>query len=134
MVGTSLRDIYRDLTDPDHGFVLGEWSFLSAKEIAERSESYKPKMLDIGVKYLGMGHVIVISYIPGTDRFFLRRDGGSNGWEREEYYNKYSDSKFVPSEIPVYARTQTNKELREPMSVQYSYRDLMHMIDPSWVR
>ena len=36
-----------------------------------------------------MGHVIVLSYHPNTSKFFMRHDGGANGYEREEHYNFY---------------------------------------------
>ena len=156
LIGPSLRDLYSGLKDRDHGFVIDKWCFLSAKEIDEHkkaydqrsftdsSESKRLKMLDIALSYRGMGHIVVIAYIPDTDKFFFRHDGGSNGYERVDYYDQYSDDKFKPSELPIYVRevfTNINQTLgfyaqqdnRIQMLTQYSYHNMMQIIDPKWV-
>lgn len=133
LVGPSIRDIYRGLKDQDHGFVINDWCFLSAKEIGSREAVYKPKMLDFALQYNGMGHIIVISYIPRTDRFFFRHDGGANYWDREEHYKEYSDDKFIPSELPIYDHGILDTKVKLNMLMQYSYHDMMQIIDPLWI-
>ena len=41
------------------------------------------KLCDIAIHYLGMGHITVLTYDIKLEKFFFRRDGGSNGYERE---------------------------------------------------
>jgi hypothetical protein len=45
--------------------------------------------IDIGLVYRGLGHVLTLRMDIRNGELFMQPDGGSNGWEREEYYNKY---------------------------------------------
>ena len=36
-----------------------------------------------------MGHIYVLSYDTKNHKFFIRHDGGSNGYDREYYFNHY---------------------------------------------
>ena len=67
---------------------FGPLQFLKLDDIIERSKIYT-KILDLAVIYCGMGHVIVLSMDKNTQQFFFRPDGGSSGYEREDYFNKY---------------------------------------------
>lgn len=125
---SSIRDIYHGITDPDHGFVINGWCFLSANEIESREKNYEYKMVDIAVKYQGMGHVLVISYIPETDRFFFRQDGGSSYHDRERYYTKYSSDQFIPSKFPLFKKGTENQEF-----MQFDSHDMMQIVDPQWI-
>ena len=46
--------------------------------------------------YIGMGHFIAVAYTKVDKKLFFRRDGGSNGYEREDYYKNYKH--MVPQE------------------------------------
>jgi hypothetical protein len=151
--GPSIRDIYRGLQDPDHGFIVNKWTFLSAIEIDTYMKGYgnseKIKMIDIAIYYCGMGHILVLAYIPNTDKFFFRFDGGSNVYDREEYYNKYHGDHFEPDRLPMYHNKmdldkqklslkhnfmdQVIDSTKLHVLVQYNYYDVMKNIDPDWV-
>ena len=47
--------------------------------------------IDIGLVYRGLGHVLTLRMDIRNGELFMQPDGGSNGWDREAYYNKYID-------------------------------------------
>lgn len=144
MIGPAVKAIYRDITDPDHGITVDEWNFLSASEIKKRQDVYKGKFLDIATRYHGMGWVIVLAYIPETNNFFFRSDGGSSGWDREANFEAYSKDTYIPAKFPVFqapagadaqgkdGSVQKCVDL-ENKEVQYTYRDAMRQISETWV-
>ena len=82
-----LRILYCSLRTDQESNISG-LTFFKLKDIEERFNNYK-KFFDIGVIYAGMGHVIVLSFVPEVSKLFFRYDGGANGYEREENYNFY---------------------------------------------
>lgn len=105
-VGESMKKIYRGITDPDKGFGLSNnWVFFSPNEIFKLRDSFidceKCKMLDIGLKYHGMGYIIMISHIPEDDTFYFRIDGGSNPYEVNDMYVTYSNEEYKPNAFPL---------------------------------
>lgn len=66
------------------------YTFLSLNEIIKRKNNYT-HIYDIALKYMGLGHVLVISYHLESERFIFRMDGGSNGWDREANYQRYKN-------------------------------------------
>jgi hypothetical protein len=65
------------------------FTLMSLKRIYDDKDTYKG-FIDIGIQYRGMGHVFVLAVDKKTGMLFIRPDGGSNGYEREMYYNYYS--------------------------------------------
>ena len=57
-------------------------------------------VFDIGFQYIGLGHIEVLSCDLTNHLLFKRRDGGSNGWDREDNYKdlmnyKTGDSEYI---------------------------------------
>ena len=50
--------------------------------------------------YHGMGHYLVLSYSTEYNRFFIKMNGGSNGWDREINEKKYYEDSL--QEQPFY--------------------------------
>lgn len=73
--------------------VINDYYLYSIKEILELRNTY-PNFIDLFYTYIGMGNMLVISMCIYTNKFFLRRAGGSNGFEREDNYLKYKDYKL----------------------------------------
>jgi hypothetical protein len=73
------------------------WTLFSLKQIYQRYVDNINAMesgggslwIDIGLVYRGLGHVLTLRMDIRNGELFMQPDGGSNGWEREEYYNKY---------------------------------------------
>lgn len=68
-----------------NGFTL-----MSLYQIKKDKDKY-PGFIDIGIKYMGMGHITVLSLDKETGKPFIRSDGGSNGYDREEYWKYYKN-------------------------------------------
>ena len=64
------------------------------KQYTELKKENQDRIISFAFAYLGMGHIIMISYDPETKKIYYRRDGGSNGWDREFNY------KFIIKYVP----------------------------------
>jgi hypothetical protein len=56
---------------------------------------FYPHFIDFFYKYIGMGNMEFISMCIYSKKFFLRRAGGNNDFEREENYTKYQNYKLL---------------------------------------
>ena len=87
----NIKLIYRILGNPNKEIYLNEWTILSYKDAFEQYKDYCNKgqknIFNIAYRYLGMGHVEVLSCDLITHLLFYRKDGGSNGYDREINYN-----------------------------------------------
>lgn len=70
-----------------------DYRSIDIERIFELKDNYK-HFIDFFYKYIGMGHMELISMCFHTQKFFIRRGGGSNGFEREDNYLKYKDFKL----------------------------------------
>ena len=70
---------------------INEWTILSLDEAREQYQDYcdnnQFNVFNIAYRYMGMGHVEVLSCNLYNHLLFLRPDGGSNGYERADNYN-----------------------------------------------
>ena len=76
----------------DTEVTINGFTFLKLSKIEKFKNQY-PTFVDVAVKYMGMGHVLVVAIYNNT--VFLRIDGGSNGYDREHNRNKYTN--YVPT-------------------------------------
>ena len=58
-------------------------------------------IIDLATCYHGMGHIMVLGLDKKNNTFFIRRDGGSNGWDRKAYFDKYEhlDTDLISNQI-----------------------------------
>ena len=86
-----LKSIYVVIGDPDKEFSIKNYGFLSFNSFKNRINIYRKagqnKIADLAVSYLGMGYVYVLTMNLENGRVFFRRDGGSNGWDRDDNWN-----------------------------------------------
>ena len=80
--------------EPNIEPILDKLFFFSSNEIQERYDTFE-LFFDFGTIYVGMGHIIVLSFSEKEKKFFFREDGGANDWERIVNYERYKD--FDPS-------------------------------------
>jgi hypothetical protein len=134
-VGKSLLKIYEGVKSPNHSILTDYWTFFSVNDL--KKEKDFNKMINIGSKYQGMGWYISIAYIPETDNFCFRIDGGSNDYDRLDNYNFYKSDKYNPVKfirfdtLPdekknITSNILTVDKLRDFKSgnIQYTYDDL----------
>ena len=97
------------------------YTFMTLNEIIERKNNYE-NFIDIALKYQGLGHILLISYHIKSNKFFFRMDGGSNGYDRENNYNKYK--KF---------NTNSHNNEKNPTSynydILYTYNEMINIIN-----
>jgi len=96
----NIKFIYSLLKDPSCEIYIKEWTFFSPNKALELYNNYCKKgqknVFDIGHKYMGMGHVEVISCDLETNLLFIRSDGGSNGYDRINNYNNLINKGTIP--------------------------------------
>ena len=84
--------IYKILGNTTKEIYLGEWTLLSLDKALEQYDDYcknnRKNVFNVGYKYVGMGHVEVLSCDLDSHLLFLRPDGGSNGYDRLANYNE----------------------------------------------
>ena len=76
---------------------IKNWTIMSLQNMIERFESVSADgilALDIAFRYSGMGHINVLFYDPINQCYFIRWDGGSNGYDRKDNYNKLKQYKY----------------------------------------
>ena len=83
---------------------IGDYKFMSLTKCLENYKHYcnnnQHSVFDIAYRYEGIGHITVISCDLNNHLLFERRDGGSNGYDREDNYNellkyKTGDKKYL---------------------------------------
>ena len=86
----SIKLLFEIIGSPDKEVYIDQWTILSLNKCMENYKEYckdgQKSVFDIAIMYLGMGHVKVLSCDLDTHLLFYRRDGGSNGWDREANY------------------------------------------------
>ena len=86
----NIKFIFQLLADGEKEIYIGEWTIMSLKQCTERYKDFcengQHNVFDIGYRYLGMGHIEVISCDLNTHLLFYRPDGGSNGYDRYDNY------------------------------------------------
>ena len=95
-----IKKIYQIIGETNVEYYTENWILLTLDKIKLIHDKYIAKgqhrANDFALIYRGMGHVVVCSYDPETDKIYYRMDGGSNGYDRDDYY-KFAYT-YVPKE------------------------------------
>ena len=88
----NFKTFYEVLGNSKREFYINEWTIMSLDEALERYKELckngQKNVFDIGYRYLGMGHIEMLSCNLYNHLLFHRRDGGSSGIEHEYNYQK----------------------------------------------
>ena len=88
----NFKTLYEVIGDPKKEVYINEWTIMSLDESLKRYKELcsnnQKNVFDIGYRYLGMGHIEMLSCNLYNHLLFCRRDGGSSGIEREYNYKK----------------------------------------------
>jgi len=93
-----IKLLYMYIADKTVESNLGDFTFMNFKEFVtfqNRNSQRKRSFIDIAIRYGGMGHIVVVSYSLIHKMYFMRHDGGSNGYECEENDIKYDT--YIPN-------------------------------------
>jgi hypothetical protein len=127
--GTIVEGLYRGVKSKENGFSFevnkAPFTFLSSDEIVKRNV-FGGKMCDIFITYAGMGWVYVFYYIPKTGMFAQRMDGGSNGYDRQDNYNRFKSDEFDPTSFPKFDGDLKTSKVEE--NVQYTLEQLLTLL------
>lgn len=75
-------------------------SLLWATEYAKKMrEEGQVDFYDIATSYAGIGHYWVVSWLKQERKYFLRMDGGSNGSDAQENFERYVKTKIDWSKL-----------------------------------
>ena len=90
-LNNNVKLIYEIFGNEKKEIYLDEWTIMSLEEALKRYKDLcaqgQNNVFDIGFRYIGMGHVEMISCDLQSHLLFYRPDGGSNGWDRENNFN-----------------------------------------------
>ena len=93
-----LKIIYQIIGEVNVEYYFDNWTLMSLNDVYKQYSDFKKekqeRVINVALAYLGMGHIIMISYDPDTKKIYYRRDGGSNGWDRDLNY------KFIIKYVP----------------------------------
>jgi len=86
------------------------------KNDKDRYKNDKERLwIDIGIVYQGLGHVLTLRMDIRNGELFMQPDGGSNGYEREMYYNKYVE------QVPNKSMYMSIKKVLDALVNNYEY-------------
>ena len=105
--------LYQIIGNPKVEVYIKDYTIMSLDKCLERyknlCEQGQELVFDFAFRYMGMGHIEVLSCDLTNHLLFKRDDGGSNGWEREAHYNELLN--YKPGDKKYLYFTQWKKEL-----------------------
>jgi len=99
-LNNNVKLIYEIFGNAQKEIYLDEWTIMSLEEALKKykdiCEQGQNNVFDIGFRYLGMGHIEMISCDLKSHLLFYRPDGGSNGWDRINNFNELIQKGSTP--------------------------------------
>jgi len=89
-----LYDLYLLNQSLETKIVFNDYYYSTDIEEIFKLREFYPHFIDFFYRYIGMGNMEFISMCIYSKKFFLRRAGGNNDFEREENYMKYQNYKL----------------------------------------
>ena len=87
-----MKLFYCLIGNPDVEVYIGDWTFMSLNKCLEIYKDYcdngQKSLFDIAYIYAGMGHIKLIACDLNNHLLFERPGGGSNGYDREDNYQR----------------------------------------------
>ena len=105
--------LYQIIGNPKIEVYIKDYTIMSLEKCLERYKTLCEEGLelvfDFAYRYMGMGHIEMLSCDLTNHLLFKRDDGGANGWEREAHYNELLN--YKPGDKKYLYFTQWKKEL-----------------------
>ena len=87
-----IENFYINNNGLDREIYIKDWTFFSIEKILNLDEMYNSNniknIIDLAYRYHGMGWIIVAFYYIPEKKIYFRMDGGSDGHDRIENFNK----------------------------------------------
>lgn len=91
-INCNVKSIYEILGNMETELYIGEWTIMNIERALEIYEEYKKNgrtnVYDFGFRYMGMGHIEIVSCNLDDYSIFFHPGGGSNGYDREDNFQK----------------------------------------------
>jgi hypothetical protein len=128
-----LKCLYKVIGNPSIEYYFNNWTLISLNQLEmcfnNMKKANNTRIVDFGLKYSGMGHCVVCAYDTLDSKIFYRRDGGSNGWDRENNWNFIS--KYIPEEDKKHNFMQWIYDVKNPKD--FISQPWKHLEDPKIV-
>ena len=102
-IPVELSYMYLGLRDQDDSIEMQSFNFISlsgAVSYAQKMrEEGQVEYFDLATSYAGMGFYWVVSWLKDERKYFIRMDGGSNGYEAQENFERYVKKKIDWSKL-----------------------------------
>lgn len=131
-----IRRLYETIGNPASEYVFNHWRLLSLDFVRDRTralsrESGQRDVVDFAACYAGMGYAVVCAYAPKLGKIFYRVDGGPNGYERDDNYQKLlayrptdPSTFFDVSHWFATVTSQISQEAYEPLNLPLTHLEL----------
>lgn len=91
-INRNFKLLHEIIGNPEKELYINEWIILSTNDVVKQYKTYceegQNNIVNLAYRYLGLGHVEVLSCNLYNHLLFLRRDGGSNDWDRKANHNE----------------------------------------------
>ena len=101
-VSQDIVDFYANNNGHDRELYIDGWTIFPLTKILEIQEEYEKdnikNIVNIGFRYSGMGWIKLAFYDTKLKKILYRMDGGSNGYDRIDNYNKlksYQSDRYI---------------------------------------
>jgi len=92
-----LKLLYFLIGNPTKEYNINNWNIFSLNEVCDNYKLMKGftnnQIVDFAYMFIGMGHMLICAYDSKTTSFFIRRGGGSNGFDRELNFDFFCNYK-----------------------------------------
>jgi hypothetical protein len=90
--------LYLGLKDEKESFVYKRFTFMNLETTLRQAKLYQSEnqyeFIDLAMTYGGMGYCWIVAWHADQQKYFMRLDGGSNGFECQLNYRKYVKTKI----------------------------------------
>jgi hypothetical protein len=124
-----LTYLYLGLKDDKENMRYKQFTFIDLNSINESASKMREEdqinYIDIGMSYAGMGHFWVLSWLKEERKYFIRMDGGSNGYDASHNYERYVRTKIDWTTFTT-KKIKINEEERD---ILMEWKDLIHLLE-----
>ncbi len=86
--------LYLGLKNEKESFIYKKITYMNLETIKNQVKLYRldnqKEFIDLAMTYGGMGYCWIIAWHTKEQKYFIRLDGGSNGYECQYNYNRYN--------------------------------------------
>jgi hypothetical protein len=117
--------LYLGLKDEKKSFVYKRFTFTNLETTLKQAKFYQSYQqnifVDLAMTYAGMGHCWIVAWHSEKQKYFMRLDGGANGYDYDLNHKKYIRNKINWDKLAGLMMVWT--ELKDFMDQEYNGDD-----------